>query len=537
MSDIKDRVVDSIKTSCKDLLGDTDFDIANTIEYSEGQFGDFALNVAFRLSKNLKKSPTNIASDIASLLNKSDMIEKCQVAGNGFVNITLKRQIWTGYLNNLKANFIRSDKFKGKTTQIEFISANPTGPLVLVNAWAGYFGDILGNILASQGYKVTREYYYNDGGNQVVNLGKTIQHKLGKKFSKKEQEEFYKGKYVDELAKKISLELGNDQKVIDANFYDIGKKATEILFESHVKPELTQLKIEFDSFFPESKLNNNKTLKRLEKLGAVKEYDNAIWLDGKKVGLEDDQVLVRSYDKGETYFLKDISYQLDKLENRKINQAIIILGPDHHGQAKRLIKTMEFLGFSNLHIMWTQTVRLIKGGKEFKMSKRAGNIILIEDFLSEIPSDVARFFFALRDINSHMDFDIDLAKKQSKNNPIYYLMYSYVRANSIIREAKKARLTKSSVINHELNEKELGLIKEISKIRDSVVKISTNYRVHNLLTQAIELARCFHDYYESETIIKLPKQEASSKLALIDKYIMVNEEIFKLIGISPMEKM
>jgi len=198
---------------------------------------------------------------------------------------------------------------------------------------------------------------------------------------------------------------------------------------------------------------------------------------------------------------------------------------------------MRFLGYQNLNILWTQTVRLIKGGKELKMSKRAGNIILIEDFLAEIPSDVARFFFCLRDINSHMDFDIDLAREQTKNNPIYYVMYAYVRANSILKEAHKAQITPSAKVNHNLSTKEIELIKEISKFKEIVVKISTSYKVHNLLIQFIELARAFHDYYESEKIIHLPRAEAGSKLALVNKYIMVCEEIFRLIGISPTEKM
>lgn len=535
---VKQQLVDKLKSSCSQLLkGVADDDLASSIEFTDSKFGDFAINIAFRLSKKLKKSPKEIAKSIAIKLKKTDIVEKCEVAGAGFVNIRLKSSVWTDYISKLDHGFLDSKAHSGKTTQIEFISANPTGPLVLVNAWAGFFGDVLGNILFSQGYKVTREYYFNDGGNQIVNLGKTIQAKFGKEFSSEEKDDFYKGNYIDELAKKISLNLGGSDKIVNSNPYEVGREATEILFASHIKPNLDQLKIKFDSFFPESSLDNKKTIDKLRKLNAIKEYDGAIWLDGQKVGLDEDQVLVRSYDHGETYFLKDISYQLDKLEKRKIDQAIVILGPDHHGQVKRLEKTMKYLGYDNLHLLWTQTIRLVKDKKEFKMSKRAGNIILLEDFLTEIPSDVARFFFLKRDINSHMDFDLDLAKEQSKRNPIYYVMYSYVRAKSILAQAKKVKITSDNQISHKLNKKELEMIKNISKSSDIVVKITSNYKVHTLLVNFIELAKSFHDYYESERILKLQDTQAKSKLALVNKYVIVCEDLFRLIGVTPVEKM
>lgn len=536
MATIKDKLAAELSRVTREAYEEPDFSVADTLSYCEPAFGDFASNIALKSAKTLKAKPTDIAAKLVSLLEDHDLIAKAEVAGPGFINITLKPEVWRDFANSLESDFIKSDRGKGESVNVEFISANPTGPLVLVNAWAGYYGDVLANILASQGYKPKREYYVNNIGLQIENLGKSVQAALGKEFSADEQANFYPGDYIKKIASRLSEEYGGDKRVIERSAGEVGQKAADSILEGFIKPSLASLNINFDKFFLESSLDNEATLQRLEKAGAVKHYDGAIWLDGAKVDIEKDEVLIRSNGVG-TYFLSDISYQLDKLENRGFDRAVAIFGADHHGHAQRLKSVLAFLGFDNLTVLTVQMVRLVRDGAEVKMSKRAGNFIEIEHLFEQVPSDLARFFFVSHDIGTHMSFDLDLASERTKNNPVFYTMYAYARAHSILRAAAEAGLKPAAKITHQLSPKEIEILKSIDGIKETVVNITTNYKVHNLLHAFVELAQAFHEYYESERIIKLEGSVAQSKLAFIAKYIEQCDAIFKLTGVIPQEKM
>lgn len=532
-----DQLTQILTTGYTKSFGKTSLSIRDSLSFAEPSFGDFSSNIALVSAQKLSKKPEQIAQVLAAELKKASIVQEAGVAKPGFINLRLKPDFWAGYLESIDQNFLSSDSGKNRSVQLEFISANPTGPLTLANVWGGFYGDILANIFASQGYRVKREYYVNNIGLQMVIFGRSLQQVLGKKFPAAQKSELYPGGYIKDVAEKIRLEFGDSQRVTEADPLVVGQKGADIILESFIKPELDSLKISFDNFFYESDLDNSQTLKLLTSKKLIKEYDGAVWLDGAKIGLEKDEVLVRSDTGQGTYFLSDVTYQLDKLESRGIERAICVLGPDHHGHAKRLLKTVSFLGHDNLKVLNTQTVKLIRVGKEVKMSKRAGSYVSVEDLIGEIPIDLIRFWFASRDINNHLDFDLNLAAEESKNNPIYYIMYAYARAHSILARAKEQKITKAALINHNLSTKEIEIAKNIAKLSITITEVTTNFKVYTMFEQAIEVARSFHDYYETEKVISSNKMLTESKLYLIDQFIRLYDLFFKLIGITPIEKM
>lgn len=511
-------------------------EVIQSVSYCDPKFGHFSSNMAFRLAKQESKAPAEVAKNIIDGLNKHKNIAKAEFMQPGFINVVLNDEVWTNYLLGIDHDFGKSNVGNGESIQLEFISANPTGPLVLVNAWQGYYGDILANIYGSQGYKVSTEYLLNDGGNQINALGMAIQQALGVKFDEEVAQNLYRGEYVDNVASIIAKEMGSEDAVKSAEPYGIGERAASILIEDYIKPDLEKLGVKYDSMFSESKLDVNKTLAKLEDAGLVKEKDGAVWLDGSKVGLDKDQVLIRSYDKGETYFVKDIAYQLERLEDRGFDNTITIVGPDHHGQAIRLVNTLKALGHDKFVELSTQTIRLMKDGKEFKMSKRKGNYILLSDFLDEVPTEAARFYFAMRDTNTHMDFDIDLVKENSSKNPVYYSLYAYARACSIEEKAKDAGLSKAEGLKYyKFSSSELNLLVELSKIAEILKEITANHKVHQLLHQTFEVAKAFHEFYEKERV--LDSENSAQKLAIIAHFKLAYEAIFAIIGVELLNKM
>jgi arginyl-tRNA synthetase len=510
-------------------------EVASSISYCDPKFGEFSTNIAFRLSKSESKAPSEVADSIISELNKSKTIKKAEFLPPGFINVIMSNKAWIDYIESINDNFSKSYMGKGQSIQLEFISANPTGPLVLTNAWQGYYGDILTNIYKSQGYESSTEYLLNDGGNQIIALGRAIQQAIGKEFEPEIAENLYRGEYIDNTAEIITTKIGSKCKVLSEEPIEVGSLAAELIVENYIKPDLTKLGVNFDSMYSESEADIKKTLTRLEEAGLIKNKDGAVWIDGEKIGLDQDQVLIRSYDNGESYFLKDIAYQLERLEERGYDSTITIVGPDHHGQAIRLVNTLKALGHNEFSELSTQTIRLIKDGKEFKMSKRKGNYILLSDFLDEVPTEAARFYFAMRDTNTHMDFDIDLVKEHSAKNPVYYSLYAYARACSIQENAKKESLSAASIVNYELSPSERQLIIQLSKIEGILKEIIGNHKVHQLLHQTFDIAKSFHEFYEKERVVG--SEKAGQKLAIIEKFKQAYEAIFAIIGVDLLNKM
>jgi arginyl-tRNA synthetase len=506
----------------------------SSISFCEIEFGDFASNLALSQAKQLSKSPREIADAFVAILSENEEILSAEVAGPGFINVRLAKSVWADYANDLSKDFFRRPS-TGKKVNVEFVSANPTGPLVLVNAWGGYYGDVLANIYDSQGWAVTREYYLNNGGNQIAQLGRAVQQAAGKTFTEEESAELYRGPYIDTLAAEMIADRGSTQAVCEAEPQEVGDVAQERIFETLIKPTLKRLQIQFDVVTPETTLDNPRTLERLRKAGAIIEEDGATWLSGATAGLEQNEVLVRSYDKQETYFLKDITYQASKLEERGFDRAITIVGPDHHGQEKRLLAALAALGIDGFVPLWTQAVRLIKDGEEFKMSKRRGNYIVLDDFLEKVPSDTARFFFAMRDPSSHFDLDLDVVTAQNKHNPLFYVMYAYVRSQSVLAKAE----TKAGRVSAELlDQVEVNLFRTIIDLDQKIANAISSHQVNSVLHGFIGLASLYHDWYEQHPILKAESDELlAHRLALVTQYATVCRGLFELIGITPLENM
>lgn len=508
-----------------------------SVSFCDIDFGDFASNIALVQGKKTGHSPRELGEALVQACQQDERVASAEVAGPGFINLRLSDQVWNTYLAHLDDKYYVSDDGAGKSVNVEFISANPTGPLVLVNAWGGYYGDILARIYESQGYTVAREYYLNDGGNQIAQLGRAVQQAAGKEFSEEVAAELYRGDYVDRLAETIAAELGGDDALLVADPEVVGDKAKVLILDTLIKPTLERLGIKHDEMYSETRLDNAATIALLRTAGVVKEYDGATWLDGEKAGLDHDEVLVRSTDGGDTYFLKDISYQLTKLVDRHFDTAITIVGPDHHGQEKRLMSALAILKAPGFVPLWTQTVRLIKDGAEYKMSKRRGNYIVLDDFLDMVPADSARFFFAMRDTNTHLDLDLDILVRQDKHNPLYYVLYSYVRCKSVLAKAGVGD-TQLETSSSELDAGQRRMLRDFVQLQAAIESTTQTYQIHPIMHRLIELARSFHDWYERTPLATESDQTLrQQRLAFVQHYLAGLKGLLDLIGLTPIERM
>lgn len=505
------------------------------IEYAEAQFGDFSSSVAFELAKQLKKSPLEIAKVLAEAIKSSD-IASVEAVGP-YVNLKMTDQFWLGQLAQVKSRKSQV-KSKGQKVQVEFISANPTGPLTLGNARGGFIGDVIARVLDCQGYDVTREYYFNDAGTQIRHLVSSVKSKVeGWKSPAGEVEIQYKGEYIDELAKEFKAELNS--KPDD----ELGQLLTQEIFKRYIKDAIAKMNIKFDEWFNERELatsgQSKAALERLEALGLVYEAEGATWLKATDLNDERDRVLVKG--NGDvTYLGNDIPYHLNIFEKRGFDRAIKVLGADHVGQTPSLKAVInKLLPDKQLEFVILQWVRLVKDGQEVKMSKRAGTYMTVEELIDEVGPDVARWFFLMRSADAQMEFDLGLAKEQSQKNPMWYVMYSYARAHSILKQAegKGLKPVEPRIMNYELRPEEREIIKQISRFPELLERISQDYGVHQLTFFGQELARLFHDYYESEKIIGLPKAQAEAKLHFIQQYADFINDYFEILGITPQKKM
>ncbi len=527
-------------------------DIFFEVNFSEKKhFGHYSTNIAFCLAKKSKKIPLEIANELSlkiKLKNK-DLFEKIEVVPPGFINFWLPPKIFYEELVKIlveREKYGRKKKNKKKIkTQVEFISANPTGPLTLANGRGGFLGDVIANVLEWTGKKVKREYYVNDAGNQIVNLGKSI---LAEAGVIKKEEDFYKGSYI----KKWAFANKNIVFKHKENFLKLGQIAAGYFLKTIKKVVEEGAKIRFDRFTSEffhiyKKGYTKKALSFLKSKGLTYKQDGALWLKTSVFGDEKDRVIVT----GEgvpAYILGDAGYVLE-IKNRGFNHKINILGPDHHGYVKRLKAVAEILSFKNYEIIITQAIRIVENGKEMKMSKRKGEFITFEELINEVGADVARFLFLMVAPSSHIDFDLKLAKERSMKNPVFYVQYAYVRALNIIK--KVTRRTKPMPIYNRFksfkaellnSEADLELIRKLVQFPEIVEEVSENYQVHKLTQFGRELARAFHNFYEKERVIEVEELSGGeelkrARLALVWATKIVLENLFKILGISAPDKM
>jgi arginyl-tRNA synthetase len=498
------------------------------VEYpKEKNHGDYSTNVSLQIAKIIKKKPLDIANILADkLIGAPDsFFEKVEAVAPGFINFFISKDYLQEQVKEIlkqKEKFGTSKIGNGQKTNVEFISANPTGPLTLGNGRGGFCGDVLANVLDKAGYKVTREYYINDRGEQIIKLGHSVL---------RDEQAVYKGDYINDLRKKIK---GNDPE-------KIGEKAANIILTKMIKPAIKRMGIGFDVWFSEKSLYVKKAVdKAIDYLSENRftyKSEGAVWFKCKEFGDDKDRVLVRK-DGVETYFASDIAYLKNKIE-RGFDNIIIFLGADHYGYVARLKAAAEVLGFDkdNLDAIVMQMVRLFENGKEVKMSKRTGNYITLDELFDEVSLDVARFFFLTRSSNTHLNFDLNLAKEQSAKNPVYYVQYAHARICSILKKSKtKNTAGKQNVklLNHQT---ELNLIKQLIKLPEVIEDTAKDYQVQRLPHYAVELADAFHQFYENCRVITEDKNLSQARLSLVLAVKIILKDTLDLMGISAPAKM
>ncbi len=477
--------------------------------------GDYAINSALEIKR--KKSALEVAREIKEEI-KSNIFSKIEVAEPGFINFFLSPEFLRQEL--LKKGFFDSLKTgKGKKIQVEFVSANPTGPLTVGNGRGGPFGDVLGNIFRKAGFKVEKAYYINDYGKQILALGRSIL----------KQSEDYSGKYINDLSLRIK----------ETDPYLAGRKGAQIILEEMIKKTIEKLGIKYDEWFSEAELHEKgeveKTINLLKKKELLYEKEGAVWFKATAFGDERDRVLIKS-NKEKTYLAGDLAYHRYKFEKKKFDKVINIWGADHYGDVMGLKAGMEALGYKDkLEIVLLQFVTVIKEGKPVKMSKRLGTAITMDDLLEELSPDVIRFFFLAKAANTHLNFDMDLAKEQSEKNPVYYVQYAYTRICSILKKAGQFK----KIDNFDLltNEREIELMKQIYRFKEIIEDTANDYQLQRIPQYALDLAASFHRFYQECPVLTEKEDLKKQRLALISLAQDAFKEILDLMGISAPEEM
>ena len=494
---------------------------------SQINHGDYSTNIAMVCAKQDKANPIEIANLLRNELESKSkkLFEKIEIAKPGFINFFISEE----YLQRSVGNILKEkEKFnglkigKGQKINVEFISANPTGPLTLGNGRGGFCGDVLANILEKAGFKASREYYINDVGEQIRKLGHSI---IGGK------EAVYQGKYIQDLKKRIK----------SADPEKAGEKGAKLLLKETIKPAVKKMGIKFDVWFSEKKLYKNKEvdkiLNRLKKKKLTYEKQGALWFRTTKFGDDKDRVLVKA-DNEKTYFASDIAYLNNKFK-RGFKRLIFFWGADHYGYLKRIEAAVEALGYrkDDVDFIIMQMVRLFEKGRQVRMSKRTGTYLALEELIDEVGLDAVRFFFLNRSPNSHLNFDLDLAKEQSEKNPVYYVQYAYARICSILKKTQipnKFQISNFKLLNHQ---SEISLAKQLIRFPEIIEDTAKDYQVQRLPNYALELVAAFHKFYEQCRVLTDDKKLTQARLSLVKATEIVLKYILDLMGISAPEKM
>ena len=477
--------------------------------------GDFSTNAAMAGARAFRRAPRQIADAVCANLNlEGTYVEKCEVAGAGFINFYLGNDYYSAILRDVRAcgdSYGSSDFGEGKTVNIEFVSANPTGPMHMGNARGGALGDCLAAVMDRAGYKVTREFYVNDAGNQIAKFGLSLDVRYQQIFKGEEAvelpEDSYHGEDIKERAQQFADIHGD--KYMNASEEERRAALVEFALPLNIDKmheNLDKYRIFYDVWFRESSLYQSgeleETLNMLKEKDLTYEKDGAVWYKATEHGGEKDEVLVRA-NGNPTYFAADIAYHRNKLEKRKFDKAINIWGADHHGHVARMKGVLEALGTdsSKLDIILMQLVRLTRGGEVVRMSKRTGKSITLVDLLEEIPIDAVRFLFNMREPGSQMDFDLDLAVEQSSQNPVYYCQYAHARICSIFKKLGIENIEAIDATNEELAlltaPEERELISHLASLTGEIVNAAKNYDPARITRYCVELATLFHKFYNA----------------------------------------
>ena len=518
---------------------------ALNVDENKQQFGDLSSNAPMVIAKIINKNPRDIASQIITEF-KHPHIKQLDIAGPGFLNATLQSdavKMLAHELYTQKQEFFQlKQNIKKHNYSIEFVSANPTGPLHFGHGRGGIIGDVLGNILTFLGHTVTKEFYINDAGSQMQKLGTSLKIRCLQELGETVElpEDAYHGDYLIDLAKQCIEEHGSSiaQKP-DQFFIDYGYK----YLLKRIKDTLNAYGIKYDVWFSEKTLHTSSAIEHalslLQQHGYLYEHEGALWF--KATAFKDDKDRVLKKTNGEyTYAAADIAYLLNKAE-RGFDKLIMVLGHDHHSYAVRLEAIRQALSLTcTLDVILYQLVRLQASGELVRMSKRAGNIVTLDDVIETVGTDVSRFFYLNRKADAQLVFDIDLALKKTEENPVYYVQYAYVRTNSILQKASEEKQLQNICHsdNIHLGQEEVLLVKKIASLKELLESISVNYQTHLLTYYVLELATFFHRYYAQNRVIDLDNIEKSrARLYLVTLINSTLQTGLTLLGISCPEKM
>ncbi|MBI5826852.1 MAG: arginine--tRNA ligase [Deltaproteobacteria bacterium] len=512
-------------------------------------FGDFSTNAAMLLAPLEKRPPRDIAAVIAAGIAEDPLVEKCEVAGPGFINIFLKNSFHLSMLGSIlkKAErFGTTDAGRGRRVQIEFVSANPTGPLHIGHGRGAAVGDSLANILKAAGFDVTREYYINDAGRQVYTLGESVRLRI-KEIETGEPVEFpadfYKGEYVKEIARDY-LDKYNAPGRAGATptFQEFACSA----MLDRIEKDLKDFRIEFDVWYSEKSLEEkglvNDTIEELRKRGCIYESEGALWFKSTEFGDDKDRVLIKA-DGERTYFASDIAYHREKVK-KGFTTLVNVWGADHHGYEGRIRALLKALGHddSALKIIFIQLVALMRNGAPVPMGKREGEFVTLRQVMDEVGVDACRFFFLMRRSDAHLDFDLELAKSQAPENPVYYVQYCHARIRSIISFAAEKGVKIPDEFDPRLLERldqkeETGIIKHLGSFEEVVERAALNMEPHRVAFYLTELAGLFHPYYNRNRVVTDDAELTIARLLLCKAVGTVAANGLRLLGVTAPEKM
>ena len=552
---MKAHLTDLLYTVVKDF--DNDFDLSSIIidRPKQIEHGDFSTNLSLMLSKKLKKPPREIAQDILNKLPSSEFIEKIDIAGAGFLNFFLNKKAHQQIINEalkLKDRYGRNKTGNNHNIQIEFVSANPTGPLHVGHGRGAAIGDSIARLYEASGWKVTREFYYNDAGAQINHLVDSVQARCNNLSPENDEypEDGYKGIYIKEISdaflgkNTIKCKSGDIQASGDKNDKNNIRNFSIAYLRNEQDLDLEVFQVKFDIFTLESTLYKNgkvdEIVNTLIEGGYTYEKDGALWLETTKFGDDKDRVM-RKTDGDYTYFVPDIAYHLDKWE-RGFSKVINEQGADHHSTINRVRAGLQGLN-KNIPKNWPnyilhQMITVMKNGEEVKISKRAGSYVTLKDLIDEVGCDATRYFLVARRADSQLTFDIDLAKSQNNDNPVYYIQYAHARISSVLSQwggnPSSLKLNDAKTLT---SPQELKLIKRISEFPEIIISATNEIAPHQIANYLKECAAELHSYYNDSKFLVENENLMLPRLSLIHATQHILKNGLQLLGISAPQKM
>lgn len=535
VKEVENKLYEAIESAVKSATENGDLPQADMPKFiiekpADKKNGDFSSNIAMAGARAFHQAPRMIAEAIVKNFSlDGGYIDRCEIAGPGFINFYLSDKYYSDVLKDIVASgdsYGHSNYGEGKRILVEFVSANPTGPMHIGNARGGAIGDCLASVLDAAGYDVQREFYVNDAGNQIEKFATSLEVRYLQECGKDVElpEDAYHGEDITVHARNFFNEVGDKYAECESKerrdalvAYALPKNIAGL------EADLGKYRIKYDKWFRESTLHKDgsvqKIIEALKEKGVTYEQDGALWFKASEFGNDKDIVLIRA-NGIPTYIVPDIAYHYNKLVTRGYDKAIDVLGADHHGYIPRMKAALTALGLDadRLDIVIMQMVRLVRNGETIKLSKRSGKAITLNTLLEEIPIDAARFFFNLREPNSHFDFDLELAAKQSSENPVYYVQYAHARICSIIKKAAEegVEVVTPSVeaLNRLNSDEERDLISHLAGLTDEIIGAARNYDPAKITHYVIELATLFHKFYNAHRVVSEDKELTEARLFL-----------------------